>query len=83
MLRKRKEWVRILFYFRQLFNVVLSGLVEQEERRIEALRKRQEKELNKIVEREQTMAQLQLKIKRAEEEEVKKKVGCFLSDYLI
>lgn len=49
-------------------------MVEQEERRIEALRKRQEKELNKIVEREQTMAQLQQKIKRAEEEEVKKKV---------
>ena len=40
---------------------------------MEALRRRQEKELSKIIEREQTMAELQLKIKRAEEEEVKKK----------
>mmetsp|Transcript_1921 Transcript_1921/g.3066 ORF Transcript_1921/g.3066 Transcript_1921/m.3066 type:complete len:537 (+) Transcript_1921:179-1789(+) len=48
-------------------------MIEQEEKRIEALRKRQEKEMNKIVEREQTLATLQLKIKRAEEEEIKKK----------
>jgi hypothetical protein len=50
------------------------GMIEMEERRIEALRRRQEKELSKIVERETTMAALQQKIKRAEDEEVKKKV---------
>eukprot|EP01038_Epipyxis_sp_PR26KG_P009960 gene9960-13393_t len=50
-----------------------SAMVEMEEKRMEALRRRQEKELSKIVEREQTMAALQLKIKRAEEEEIKKK----------
>lgn len=49
-------------------------MIEMEERRIEALRRRQEKELSKIVEREQTMASLQQKIKRAEDEELKKKV---------
>jgi hypothetical protein len=49
------------------------GRHTQEEKRIEALRRRQEKELNKIIEREQTLAGLQLKIKRAEEEEAKKK----------
>lgn len=50
-----------------------SAMLEMEERRMEALRRRQEKELNKIIEREQTMAELQLKIKRAEEEEIRKK----------
>eukprot|EP01034_Spumella_vulgaris_P024159 gene24160-30472_t len=49
------------------------GMIEMEERRIEALRRRQEKELSKIVEREQTLAALQQKIKRAEDEEIKKK----------
>ncbi len=52
-------------------------MIEMEERRIEALRRRQEKELSKIVEREQTMASLQQKIKRAEDEEIKKKVCSF------
>lgn len=50
-----------------------NTMLEQEEKRIEALRRRQEKELNKIIEREQTLATLQLKIKHAEEEEIKKK----------
>jgi hypothetical protein len=40
---------------------------------MEALRRRQEKELSKIIEREQTMAALQLKIKKTEEDEIKKK----------
>ncbi len=39
---------------------------------MEALRNRQQAELNKIVEREKIAADLQLKIKRAEEEEAKK-----------
>ena len=43
-----------------------------EEMRMEALKRRQEKELSKIVEKEQEKVGLQLKIKRAEEEEVKK-----------
>eukprot|EP00981_Chlorochromonas_danica_P001992 scaffold409_cov167-Ochromonas_danica.AAC.24 len=50
-----------------------AALIEMEEKRIEALKRRQEKELSKIVEREQTMASLQLKIKRAEEEELRKR----------
>jgi len=40
---------------------------------LETLRRRQEKEIAKIVERETTMAQLQQRIKRAEDEEIKKK----------
>lgn len=40
---------------------------------MEALKRRQEKELSKIVEREQTMASLQQKLKHAEEEEKRKK----------
>ena len=43
-----------------------------EEMRMEALKRRQEKELNKIIEKEQEKVALQLKIKRAEEEEIKK-----------
>lgn len=50
-----------------------AALIELEEKRMEALKRRQEKELNKIVEREQTMAVLQQKISKAEEEEMKKK----------
>lgn len=46
-----------------------STMIDLEERRIEALKKRQEKELAKIVEREQIMIALQLKIKRAEDED--------------
>ena len=40
---------------------------------MEALRARQEKELSKIIEREQALVELQKKIKHAENEEVKKK----------
>lgn len=40
---------------------------------MEALKRRQEKELNKIVEKEKTMAALQMKIAHAEQEELKKK----------
>lgn len=40
---------------------------------MEALRARQEKELSKIVEREQALVELQKKIKRAEAEEVRKR----------
>ena len=49
-----------------------SGLVEAEEKRMEALRRRQEKELEKIMEREANMAELHQKIARAEAEERKK-----------
>lgn len=45
----------------------------QEERRLEALKKRKEKELEKIVEREQIMANLQTKIQRVEEEDTMKR----------
>lgn len=48
------------------------GLIELEERRMEALRRRQEDELNKIIEKEQTMAVLQGKIAKAEADEIKK-----------
>mmetsp|Transcript_12029 Transcript_12029/g.16477 ORF Transcript_12029/g.16477 Transcript_12029/m.16477 type:complete len:524 (+) Transcript_12029:15-1586(+) len=50
-----------------------SAMLEMEEKRMEALRRRQEKEMSKIIEREQNMAALQMKIKRSEEEEIKKK----------
>lgn len=50
-----------------------SNLLEMEERRMEALRARQEKELSKIVEREQALVTLQKKIKHAEDVEVKKR----------
>lgn len=50
-----------------------GGLVEQEEKRMEALKRRQEKELEKIMERESAMANLHEKIARAEAEEFKKK----------
>lgn len=43
-----------------------------EEMRMEALKRRQEKEISKIVEKEQDKVALQLKIKRAEDEEIKK-----------
>jgi hypothetical protein len=45
----------------------------QEEKRLEALRKRKEKEFEKIVEREQIMANLQAKIQRVEDEDMMKK----------
>lgn len=50
-----------------------NAMLEMEEKRIEALKRRQEKEISKIVEREQTLAELQQKIKRAEDEEIKRK----------
>lgn len=50
---------------------------------MEALRRRQEKEISKIVEREAATAALQLKIKRAEDEEiVKRKVRVWMSGCL-
>lgn len=48
-------------------------LISQEERRLEALKKRKEKEFEKIVEREQIMANLQSKIQRVEEEDMMKR----------
>ena len=50
-----------------------SGALEIEERRVENLKKRQEKEMSKMVEREQATAALQLKIKHAEEEDLRKR----------
>jgi hypothetical protein len=50
-----------------------SAAIEMEERRVEALKKRQEKEMAKMVEREQATAALQLKIKHAEEEDLRKR----------
>jgi hypothetical protein len=47
--------------------------ISQEERRLEALKKRKEKEFEKIVEREQIMANLQSKIQRVEEEDMMKR----------
>jgi hypothetical protein len=47
--------------------------ISQEERRLEALKKRKEKEFEKIVEREQIMANLQSKIQRVEEEDMIKR----------
>lgn len=49
-----------------------SAALALEEKRMEALRKRQEAELAKIVEREQIMATLQAKIKKAEDDEYAK-----------
>mmetsp|Transcript_2734 Transcript_2734/g.2867 ORF Transcript_2734/g.2867 Transcript_2734/m.2867 type:complete len:515 (-) Transcript_2734:402-1946(-) len=49
-----------------------SAMIVIEERRIEALKRRQEKELAKIVEREQIMIALQSKIKGAEDEDNRK-----------
>jgi hypothetical protein len=43
---------------------VESAMFDMEERRVEALKKRQEKEISKIIEREQIMINLQQKIKR-------------------
>jgi hypothetical protein len=50
-----------------------AALIEIEEKRMEALRRRQQDELNRIIERERTLAETQAKIARAEEEERKKK----------
>jgi len=51
----------------------VGHMLELEQKRMEAVRRRQEKELAKIVAREQAMAALQSKIKRAEDEEHRKK----------
>ena len=53
------------------FEILL--LMFQEEKRLDAVRKRQEKEISKMVQREQMLVDLQVKIKHAEEEEMKKK----------
>lgn len=47
--------------------------ISQEEKRLEVLKKRKEKEIEKIVEREQIMANLQTKIQRVEEEDMMKR----------
>eukprot|EP00607_Mallomonas_marina_P003977 CAMPEP_0182437984 /NCGR_PEP_ID=MMETSP1167-20130531/85427_1 /TAXON_ID=2988 /ORGANISM="Mallomonas Sp, Strain CCMP3275" /LENGTH=499 /DNA_ID=CAMNT_0024631117 /DNA_START=131 /DNA_END=1630 /DNA_ORIENTATION=+ len=55
------------------FEKATSTALEMEEKRLEAVRRRQEKELGKMIAREQAMVDLQVKIKRAEDEEIKKK----------
>jgi hypothetical protein len=50
-----------------------AALLEIEEKRMEALRRRQQDELNRIIERERNLADTQAKIARAEEEERRKK----------
>jgi hypothetical protein len=50
-----------------------SAMMRMEQIRMEALRRRQEKELSKIVEKEQIAVSLQKKMQRTEEEELKKK----------
>lgn len=50
-----------------------SAMLDMELKRMEALKRRQEKEISKIVEKEQAGALLQLKIKRAEDEEEHKR----------
>lgn len=47
--------------------------IPQEEKRLEVLKKRKEKEIEKIVEREQIMANLQTRIQRVEEEDMMKR----------
>lgn len=54
-------------------NKNVNHMLELEAKRMEAVRRRQEKELSKIVQKEQNMATLQAKIARAEEEERRKK----------
>lgn len=50
-----------------------SAMMRMEQMRMEALRRRQEKELSKIVEKEQIAVSLQKKMQRTEEEEIKKR----------
>mmetsp|Transcript_11066 Transcript_11066/g.18078 ORF Transcript_11066/g.18078 Transcript_11066/m.18078 type:complete len:505 (-) Transcript_11066:241-1755(-) len=54
-------------------NKNVDHMLELEAKRMENVRRRQEKELSKIVQKEQNMALLQAKIARAEEEERRKK----------
>lgn len=49
-----------------------SAMLEMEEKRMEALKRRQEKDLAKTIEKEQMVVDIQMKIQRAEEEERKK-----------
>jgi hypothetical protein len=51
----------------------VSAMLELEKKRMEAVKRRQEKELTKILSKEETMVELQQKLQKAEEEEVKKK----------
>ena len=48
-------------------------MIDLEQKRLEAVRRRQEDEIAKIMTREQAMVDLQLKIKHAEDEEARKK----------
>jgi len=50
-----------------------SAMIDLEQKRLEAVRRRQEDEIAKIMTREQAMVDLQLKIKHAEDEEARKK----------
>lgn len=50
-----------------------SAMMEMEKRRIEAVKKRQEKDFLRLIDGEQKMVQLQQKLLAAQEEEVKKK----------
>lgn len=54
-------------------NKNVDHMLELEAKRMENVRRRQEKELQKIVQKEQNMAVLQAKLARAEEEERRKK----------
>ena len=49
-----------------------SALLEQERQRMETLRRRQEKEMTKMIEREHALAELQEKLKAAEDLEILK-----------
>lgn len=51
----------------------MSAMLELEKKRMEAVRRRQEEELQKIIAKEQALVNLQQKLQRAEEEEVKRK----------
>jgi hypothetical protein len=50
----------------------VSAMLDLEKRRMEAVRRRQEKELQKIIQKEQALAALQQKLQRTEEEAVRK-----------
>lgn len=52
---------------------IKSAMMELERKRIEAVKRRQEKELERLVEGEKKMSNLQEKILQMEEEEIKKR----------
>lgn len=54
-------------------NDKVSAMLDLERKRMDAVRRRQEKELQKIIQKEQAMVNLQQKLQRSEEEEVKRK----------